>query len=255
VPTSRLQMPPPELSHQRADCGHRARAIQSGVRRSLLHIQEASHCQGADVLGCLLSAAAAAPTTCSSSSRLEHGRVRHRSQLERLIGVPVRRCNKDCTPSNEMSVLVNQANGGGTVWAVLKPRLHPPGDATTRPGGVAIPRRCPTRRQTEGMTIRIKADSGVDARFEAVCGSGDDANTFAALLKQASCTGAISGQHEPGTQPVARQRSSRAFGDRLALRLSLTDDQMAGLIRRNTSHSRCKNGTVFRAAAGAQRFA
>jgi hypothetical protein len=31
-----------------------------------------------------------------------------------------------------------------------EPRLHPPGDATAGPGGLAIPRRCPTRRQTQG---------------------------------------------------------------------------------------------------------
>jgi hypothetical protein len=81
----------------------------------------------------------------------------------------------------------------------------------------------------------MKGGGGVDAMFEAVCGSSDDANTFAALLT----AGLMYRKYQVGnTNPELGQLLDSAqitpAGDRLDLKLSLTDDQMLSLIRKNT---------------------
>lgn len=158
----------------------------------------------------------------------------HRQQLEKLIGVRYGE-QAGLYSNNEMSTLVNQANGGGTVWAVLNPAYTRLAMQQLVPEASQFPAAAQLAAKLKAMTIMIKADSGVDARFEAVCGSGDDANTFAALLQ----AGIMYRRYQVGgTNPELSQLLDNAqiapSGDRLALRLTLTDDQMAGLIRRNT---------------------
>jgi hypothetical protein len=87
----------------------------------------------------------------------------------------------------------------------------------------------------KAMTISMKGGSGVDAMFEAVCGSPEDANTFAALLT----AGLMYRKYQVGnTNPELGQMLDSAqitpAGDRLDLKISLTDDQMLSLIRKNT---------------------
>jgi len=83
------------------------------------------------------------------------------------------------------------------------------------------------------MTISMKGGSGVDAMFEAVCGSPEDANTFAALLT----AGLMYRKYQVGnTNPELGQlldtRKSRPQATGSILKLSLTDDQMLTLIRK-----------------------
>jgi hypothetical protein len=87
----------------------------------------------------------------------------------------------------------------------------------------------------KAMTISVKGGSGVDAMFEAVCGSPEDANTFAALLT----AGLMYRKYQIGnTNPELGHMLDSAqitpSGDRLDLKISLTDDQMLSLIRKNT---------------------
>lgn len=157
-----------------------------------------------------------------------------RQQLEALIGVRFGE-QPGLYSNNDMSALVNQANGGGTVWAVLNPAYTRLAMQQLVPEAAQFPAAAQLAAKLKAMTIMIKAGSGVDARFEAVCGSSDDANTFAALLQ----AGIMYRRYQVGsTNPELGQLLESAqvapSGDRLDLRLSLTDDQMAGLIRRNT---------------------
>ena len=85
------------------------------------------------------------------------------------------------------------------------------------------------------LTIEITAAKGVEAHFQAVCATPDDANTFAALLQ----AGLLYRRYQIGTSnpelaTMLDEVRVAPSGDRLDIRLSLTDDQMVALIRRNT---------------------
>ena len=85
------------------------------------------------------------------------------------------------------------------------------------------------------MTIEIISGTGVQAHFDAVCATPDDANTFAALLS----AGLLYRKYQvQGTNPdlaaMLDGTSITPSGDHLAVQLKLTDDQVLALIRRNT---------------------
>jgi hypothetical protein len=157
-----------------------------------------------------------------------------RQLLEKLIGVRYGE-TQGLYANTDFSVLVNQANGTGTVWAVLNPAYTRLAMQQLVPETSQFPAAGQLTSKLKAMTISIKGGSGVDATFEAVCGSTDDANTFAALLQ----AGLMYRKYQLGnTNPDLGQLLDSAqitpLGDRLDLKLSLTDDQMQSLIRRNT---------------------
>lgn len=157
-----------------------------------------------------------------------------RQQLEGLIGVRFGE-QPGLYSNNDISALVNQANGGGTVWAVLNPAYTRLAMQQLVPEAAQFPAAAQLAAKLKAMTITIKAGSGVDARFEALCGSSDDANTFAALLQAGIMYRRYQvGSANPELSQLLENAQVAPSGDRLDLRLSLTDDQMAGLIRRNT---------------------
>ena len=158
----------------------------------------------------------------------------HRQQLERLIAVRYGE-EQGLYSNQQFSSLVDQANGAGTVWAVLGPAYTRLAMRQLVPETAQYPAAAQLAAKLKAMTITVKGSSGVDARFEALCGSTDDANTFAALLQ----AGMMYRRYQLGnTNPDLGQLLDSAqinpAGDRLTLRLALTDDQMLGLIRRNT---------------------
>ena len=157
-----------------------------------------------------------------------------RQQLEKMIGVRYGEA-QGLYSNTDFSALVDQANGSGTVWAVLNPAYTRLAMQQLVPETSQFPAAAQLTAKLKAMTISIKGGSGVDAKFEAVCGSTDDANTFAALLQ----AGLMYRKYQVGNKnPELGQLLDSAqiapAGDRLDLKLSLTDDQMQSLIRRNT---------------------
>jgi hypothetical protein len=157
-----------------------------------------------------------------------------RQQLEKLISVRFGE-TQGLYANTEMSALVDQANGGGTVWAVLSPAYARLAMQQLVPETSQFPAAAQLTSKLKALTIAVKGGAGVDAKFEAVCGSTDDANTFAALLQ----AGLMYKKYQVGnTNPDLGQLLDSAqitpAGDRLDLKLSLTNDQMQSLIRRNT---------------------
>jgi hypothetical protein len=157
-----------------------------------------------------------------------------RQQLEKMIGVRFGE-TQGLYSNTDMSSLVDGANGSGTVWAVLNPAYTRLAMQQLVPETSQFPAAAQLTSKLKAMTISVKGGSGVDAKFEAVCGSPDDANTFAALLQ----AGMMYRKYQVGnTNPELGQMLDSAqitpSGDRLDLKLSLTDDQMLSLIRRNT---------------------
>ena len=157
-----------------------------------------------------------------------------RQELEKLIGVRFGE-GQGLYANTDLSTLVNQANGTGTVWAVLNPAYTRLALQQLVPETSQFPAAAQLTSKIKAMTISIKGGSGVDAKFEAVCGSSEDANTFAALLT----AGLMYRKYQVGnTNPELGQLLDSTqvtpAGDRLNLSLSLTDDQMLSLIRKNT---------------------
>jgi hypothetical protein len=157
-----------------------------------------------------------------------------RQELEKLIGLRYGE-GEGLYRNTDMSALVNQANGSGTVWAVLNPAYTRLAMQQLVPETSQFPAAAQLASKLKAMTISIKGGSGIDAKFEAVCGSAEDANTFAALLQ----AGLMYKKYQVGnTNPDLGQMLDNTqitpAGDRLYLKLSLTDDQMLSLIRKNT---------------------
>jgi len=157
-----------------------------------------------------------------------------RQELEKLIGLRYGE-GEGLYANTDMSTLVNQANGGGTVWAVLNPAYTRLAMQQLVPETSQFPAAAQLASKLKAMTISVKGGSGIDAKFEAVCGSSEDANTFAALLQ----AGLMYKKYQVGnTNPDLGQMLDNTqitpSGDRLNLKLSLTDDQMLSLIRKNT---------------------
>ncbi len=157
-----------------------------------------------------------------------------RQLLEKLIAV--RYGEEEGLYSNtDFSSLVNDANGSGTVWAVLNPAYTRLAMQQLVPEASQFPAAAQLTSKLKAMTISITASSGVDAKFEAVCGSTEDANTFAALLQAGLMYRKYQvGSSNPDLGQLLDSAQITPSGDRLDLKLSLTDDQMLSLIHRNT---------------------
>jgi hypothetical protein len=158
----------------------------------------------------------------------------NRQQLERLIGVRYGE-QQGLYSNTDMSSLVDQANGGGTVWAVLDPAYTRLAFQQLVPEASQFPAASQLASKLKAMIITVKGGSSVDAQFEAVCGSSDDANTFAALIQAGMMYRRYQvGNSNPELGQLLDSAQIAPSGDRLDLRLSLTNDQMLGLIRHNT---------------------
>jgi len=157
-----------------------------------------------------------------------------RQQLEKMIGVRYGE-GQGLYANTDFSSLVNSANGSGTVWAVLNPAYTRLAMQQLVPEAAQFPAAAQLTSKLKAMTISIKGSSGVDATFEAVCGSTDDANTFAALLQAGLMYRKYQvGNSNPDLGALLDSAQVTPAGDRLDVKLSLTNDQMQSLIKRNT---------------------
>jgi hypothetical protein len=157
-----------------------------------------------------------------------------RQQLEKMIGIRYGE-GQGLYSNTDFSSLVNSANGSGTVWAVLNPAYTRLAMQQLVPEASQFPAAAQLTSKLKAMTISIKGSSGVDATFEAVCGSTDDANTFAALLQAGLMYRKYQvGNSNPDLGALLDSAQIVPAGDRLDVKLSLTNDQMQSLIKRNT---------------------
>jgi hypothetical protein len=157
-----------------------------------------------------------------------------RALLEKMIGVRYGE-GEGLYANTDFSSLVNSANGSGTVWAVLSAAYTRLAMTQLVPEAGQFPAAAQLTSKLKAMTISVKGGSGVDAKFEAVCGSTDDANTFAALLQAGLMYRKYQvGNSNPDLASLLDSAQIAPAGDRLDVRLALSDDQMQSLIKRNT---------------------
>ena len=155
----------------------------------------------------------------------------NRPALEKLIDV--RTGLSESMLSNEkLFPLINEANGSGLIWAVLDQDYTHLAVRQLLPQAGQFPQAATIINRLQAMTINIDADSGVDARFQAVCKSPDDANTLAAALQAGIMYRHYQeGQGDPALASALDQVRVTPSGDRLKIEAPVSQDQLLSLIR------------------------
>ena len=157
-----------------------------------------------------------------------------RQQLERLIAVRAGE-EQGLLSDSKMFPLINEANGSGVVWAVMNGTYAQLAMQQLAPEAAQFPQAQQLVSRLRALSLQIIAGSGVQARFQSVCASPDDANTFAALLQAGLLYKRYQlGNSNPDLASLLDSTRITPAGDRLNVQLTLTDDQMLSLIRRNT---------------------
>ena len=159
----------------------------------------------------------------------------HRSLLEKMIEVRFG-TEEGLLRNDKFFPLINEANGGsGVVWAVLNPAYTRLAMQQLAPEIQQFPDAAKLVTRMQNMIINVDASSGIDGKFQAICGSVEDANALGQLLQMGLLYKQYQAKTEnPDMAQLLNQASVTPGGDRIVVRMSLTDDQMASLIRRNT---------------------
>jgi hypothetical protein len=158
----------------------------------------------------------------------------HRALLEKMIEVRFG-TEQGLMQNDKFFSLVNEANGSGVVWAVLGPAYTRLAMQQLAPEIQQFPEAAKLVTRMQNMLINVDASSGIDGKFQAVCGSVDDANALGQLLQMGLLYKQYQAKTEnPDMAQLLNQASVTPSADRIVVRMSLTDDQMASLIRRNT---------------------
>lgn len=158
----------------------------------------------------------------------------HRSLLEKMI--EVRFGGEDGLMRNDsVYPLVNEANNGSVVWLVLNPAYTRLAMKQLVPELDQFPEAAKLVTRMKNSIINVDAGSGVDAKVQAVCGSTDDANTLGQLLQAGFLYKRYQAQKDnPDLAQLLDQARVTPAGDRVTLGMSLSDDQMSSLIKKNT---------------------
>jgi hypothetical protein len=158
----------------------------------------------------------------------------HRALLEKMI--EVRFGGEEGLLRNDTFYpLINEANGTGVVWAVLNPAYTRLAMKQLAPEIEQFPEAAKIVTRMQDMIINVNADSGLDGKFQAVCGSTDDANTLSQLLQAGLLYKRYTAQKDnPDLAQLLDQAKISPGGDRVQIRMTLSDDQMTSLIRHNT---------------------
>lgn len=157
-----------------------------------------------------------------------------RQELEKLIAVRHGE-QPSLLDNNELAPLISSANGSGLVWSVMGPAYARLAMQQLAPETAQFPQAQQLVAKLRDLTVEISSGTGIEARFDAVCGTPDDANTFAALLQAGLLYRRYQVQSSnPDLAALLDSTSVAPSGDHLSVKLKLTDDQVMSLIRRNT---------------------
>jgi len=158
----------------------------------------------------------------------------HRALLEKMVEV---RYGGDAglSSSDNFYSLINEANGSGVVWAVLNPAYTRLAMKQLAPEVGQFPEAAKLVARMQNMVINVDASSSIDGKFQAVCGSTDDANTLGQLLQM----GLMYKQYQtksdnPDMAQLLSQARITPSGDRVAISMTISDDQMTSLIQKKT---------------------
>ncbi len=157
----------------------------------------------------------------------------HRSVLEKMVEVRFG-AEEGLLRNDKFFPLINEANGNGIVWAVLNPAYTRLAMQQLAPEVEQFPEAAKLVGRMQNMLININASSGIDGKFQAICGSPEDANTMAQLLQAGLLYKRYQSKDNPDMADMLDKARVSPSGDRVILNLTLTDEQMASLIKHNT---------------------
>jgi hypothetical protein len=154
-----------------------------------------------------------------------------RSALEKLLDVRTGAA-ENLMLNDKLGPLVTEANGSGTVWAVLDQNYTHIAMQQLIPQASQFPQATAIINRMQAMTINVQADSGLDAQFQAVCGSTDDANLLAAAMQAGIMMRRYQeSQSQPDLAGALDHVTVSPSGDRLKVDAPVSQDQLLSLIR------------------------
>jgi hypothetical protein len=155
----------------------------------------------------------------------------HRAALEKLIDVRTGVAESLLT-NDQLFPLINEVNGSGIIWGVLNQSYAQLAMKQLIPQVAQFPQAAPIIGRISAMTISIDADDGIDAHFQAVCGSTEDANLLSAGMQAALMMRRYQETTDhPDLAGALDQVQVSPSGDRLKVNAPVTQDQLLALIR------------------------
>jgi hypothetical protein len=154
----------------------------------------------------------------------------NRSVLEQLINV--RMGGEETLLTGKLFPLISEANGNGTIWAVLDKEHTNLAMQQLLPQASQFPQAATIIGRMHAMIINIKADNGVDAHFQAVCDSVDDANLLSAAMQAGLMYRRYQeAQTNPTLAKTIDQVRVSPAGDRLNVDAPVSQEQLMSLIQ------------------------
>lgn len=158
----------------------------------------------------------------------------HRKLLEKMIEVHFGQ-EESLLRNDKIYPLIAEANGSGIVWTVLNAAYTRLAMQQLAPEVQQFPDAAKLITRMQNMIISVTATSGIDGKFQAICGSVEDANALGQLIQAGLLYKRYQATKDnPELAALLDAASVTPAGDRVTLRLSLSDAQMTSLIQHNT---------------------
>jgi len=158
----------------------------------------------------------------------------HRQLLEKMIEIRYGG-EEGLLRNDKFYSMISEVNGSAVVWAVLDASYTRLAMGQLAPEVEQFPEAAKLVQRMQNMIISATASSGLEGKFQAVCASPEDANTLSQLMiagllyKKYQTT-----KDNPELGQLLDQTSVTPSGERVVIRLAVSDDQMTSLIKRNT---------------------
>jgi hypothetical protein len=154
-----------------------------------------------------------------------------RGALEKLVDVRTG-VTESLLANDLIFPLINEANGTGLIWGVLNKDYAHMALTQLLPEASQFAQAAPIVGRIKAMTVSVTADSGIDAIFQAVCSTPDDANLLAAGMQGALMMRRYQeAQGHPDLAGALDQVRISPVGDRLKIDLPVSQDQLLSIIK------------------------
>ncbi|HEV8383682.1 MAG TPA: hypothetical protein VGQ11_02340 [Candidatus Acidoferrales bacterium] len=158
----------------------------------------------------------------------------HRAILEKLIEVRFG-AEESLLRNEHIYPLIQEVNGRGVIWGVLDQSFTRLAVQQLIPEAAQFPDAPKLIAKIRALTISVEAEHGIDARFQAVCESPDDANLFASILQAGLLYRRY--QENPNNPDLAKTLDEIKVtprGERMNVQMNISDEMMKALLQRNT---------------------
>ncbi|HLW43958.1 MAG TPA: hypothetical protein VKS00_05670 [Candidatus Acidoferrales bacterium] len=158
-----------------------------------------------------------------------------RDILQRLISVRFGGA-ESLLSNSDLSPLITAANAnGGVVWAVLDKANTQLALHQLLPQASQFPQASAILDRIHNMEIQVQASDGVDAKFQAICDSSNDANQLAAMLQGGIVVRRYQiQQSDPVLADALSNVTVSPSGNSLNVEMPVTSEQLTSMIRSRT---------------------